>query len=301
MSLPEFPTTTPPLSREDAINQIISSIAMEELSLSHIINAEGEKLQYVLGTIPGITGPSATIEDVLKINESVRAVLQDATESQTLLRSKLEQVLNSGVLTGPTGPRGPSGPVSVDVERDINITGPGGQAFVENIGGENDVKLEFTLPRGSTGPSGSTGPANGLNAFAGIYNNADVVISNGLTADEPFAVVMPLVLDSKNITTNENRITIEEAGTYYIGYGMFPNFTAAATVTLEVRSNGTTIVPTLSTATATITSYAISYSGNTIAVLPEGAVIDMVVTSTVNQTMTFAANAVEILTVLKLN
>ena len=30
-------------------NEIISSIAAEELSLSHILNAEGEKLQYVLG------------------------------------------------------------------------------------------------------------------------------------------------------------------------------------------------------------------------------------------------------------
>jgi len=112
MSMPEFPTITPPLSREDAINQIISSIAMEELGISHIINAEGEKLQYVLGTIPGVSGPSATIEDVLKLNESVRAVLQHATESQTLLRSKLQQALTSGVLTGPTGPMGPAGPIT---------------------------------------------------------------------------------------------------------------------------------------------------------------------------------------------
>lgn len=41
MSLPTFPPIEPPLSREGSINEIISSIAAEELSLSHILNAEG--------------------------------------------------------------------------------------------------------------------------------------------------------------------------------------------------------------------------------------------------------------------
>ena len=48
MSLPSFPVVNPPIEREDAVNQILSSIAMEELGLSHILNAEGEKLQYIL-------------------------------------------------------------------------------------------------------------------------------------------------------------------------------------------------------------------------------------------------------------
>ena len=50
MSMPTFPKNAPPLSREGSLNEIIASIAAEELSLSHILNAEGEKLQYVLGT-----------------------------------------------------------------------------------------------------------------------------------------------------------------------------------------------------------------------------------------------------------
>lgn len=108
MSLPEFTTTKSP-TRDEAINQIIASIAMEELGLSHIINAEGEKLQYVLGTIPGVSGPSATIEDVLKVNESVRMVLQSTAESQSVLRNKLQNALSSAVVTGPTGPSGPTG------------------------------------------------------------------------------------------------------------------------------------------------------------------------------------------------
>lgn len=42
MSLPTFPQIDPPLTREGSLNEIISSIAAEELSLSHILNAEGE-------------------------------------------------------------------------------------------------------------------------------------------------------------------------------------------------------------------------------------------------------------------
>ncbi len=45
MSMPSFPKNDPAIQREDAVNQILSSIAMEELGLSHILNAEGEKLQ----------------------------------------------------------------------------------------------------------------------------------------------------------------------------------------------------------------------------------------------------------------
>jgi hypothetical protein len=37
MSQPQFPST-PNLSRQNAINQVVSSIASEELALSHIIN-----------------------------------------------------------------------------------------------------------------------------------------------------------------------------------------------------------------------------------------------------------------------
>ena len=48
MSLPSFPNVDPPIRREDAVNQILSSIAMEELGLSHILKAVGEKMQYIL-------------------------------------------------------------------------------------------------------------------------------------------------------------------------------------------------------------------------------------------------------------
>ena len=85
MSLPSFPNVDPPIRREDAVNQILSSIAMEELGLSHILNAEGEKMQYILGTLPGLSGPAATVEDVLNANESVRGLLETAVQNQLFL------------------------------------------------------------------------------------------------------------------------------------------------------------------------------------------------------------------------
>ena len=42
MSMPTFPKNDPPLTREGSLNEIISSIAAEELSLSHLLNVEGD-------------------------------------------------------------------------------------------------------------------------------------------------------------------------------------------------------------------------------------------------------------------
>ena len=138
MSLPSFPVVDPPIEREDAVNQILSSIAMEELGLSHILNAEGEKLQYILGTLPGLSGPPATVSDVLAANESVRRLLETAVQNQLFLKAKMQGALEVSPMQGPTGPAGPTGP-----------TGPaGGPTGATGVTG----------PTGSTGPAGPTGP-----------------------------------------------------------------------------------------------------------------------------------------------
>ena len=110
MSLPSFPNIDPPIQRENAVNQILSSIAMEELGLSNILNAEGEKLQYILGTLPGLSGPAATVEDVLSANESVRDLLKTAVQNQLFLKSKMQGALEASPMQGPAGPTGPAGP-----------------------------------------------------------------------------------------------------------------------------------------------------------------------------------------------
>ena len=114
MSLPSFPKVDPPIERENAVNQILSSIAMEELGLSHILDAEGEKLQYVLGTLPGLSGPSATVGDVLATTESVRSMLETAVQNQLFLKAKMQGALPAlpeVLLAQPVLPAPPVPPV----------------------------------------------------------------------------------------------------------------------------------------------------------------------------------------------
>ena len=94
MSMPAFPPVLNSLTREAAINQLLSSIAMEELSLSHILNAEGEKIQYVLGTLEGQTvSTTATLQDLLDIDASVATMMGEVRETQTQLLNKLATAL----------------------------------------------------------------------------------------------------------------------------------------------------------------------------------------------------------------
>jgi hypothetical protein len=110
MSFPQIPpgTTLPPASACDAAAWVVASVAFEELALAHIINAEGEKIQYVLGTLPPVVAspagfpppppppppPQATLADLLAINESVRETLETIICKEIVLNLKLCQALH---------------------------------------------------------------------------------------------------------------------------------------------------------------------------------------------------------------
>ena len=91
MSMPAFAETT--IGREEALNQILASIAMEELALSHILNAEGEKIQHVLGTLTGQAVSDASIQDLLAIDDSVTTMLESVRATQTQLMEKMTAAL----------------------------------------------------------------------------------------------------------------------------------------------------------------------------------------------------------------
>lgn len=111
MSMPSFPPCGADMTKDEALTMIIASIAMEELALSHIVNAEGEKLQYVLGTLPGGRKPCASTQEILAVNKSAAEVLDTVMQSQMLLKGKLEKALEAGghtpCLCGPACPEGP--------------------------------------------------------------------------------------------------------------------------------------------------------------------------------------------------
>jgi hypothetical protein len=209
MSQANLPNITPNISitREDAINLILSSVAMEELGLSHILNAEGEKLQYVLGTLPGLTGPPATIQNLLDVNESVLNTLDSATRSQMFLQSKMQKALNSSVMVGATGPIGPIGP-----------TGPAG---------------------GPVGPTGATGPIGATGVFSPAYAS----FWSGSMVIAP-STVIPLNssngVNSPGYTVSSGEITIPEAGVFLISisYSVGPGDEAF----IVLRRNGADVL-----------------------------------------------------------
>lgn len=90
MSLPNIPNITPiiTLTRQDSITLLLSSIALEEIALSHILNAEGEKIQRLL------QNEAVTLDDMLQVNRSVERTLRNIIKNQMLLQMKLEDVLD---------------------------------------------------------------------------------------------------------------------------------------------------------------------------------------------------------------
>ena len=96
MSMPVLPALDTPVGREDSLNLILASIAEEELGLSHILNAEGEKIQFVLGTLEGTARPlsgGVTMEDLIAIDQSVASTLEAVTGTQTVLLQKMQAAL----------------------------------------------------------------------------------------------------------------------------------------------------------------------------------------------------------------
>ncbi|CAM4154642.1 hypothetical protein [Lederbergia lenta] len=95
MSQANIPNITPEISidRDDVINLLLASIALEEIGLAHIINAEAEKIQYVLGTLPGSPSPSATMADLIQINNNVQSTLETVIKKELLLGTKLNDVI----------------------------------------------------------------------------------------------------------------------------------------------------------------------------------------------------------------
>jgi hypothetical protein len=68
---------------------------MEEIGLSHIINSEGEKLQYVLGTLTDVVKPNPTIPEILEVNESIKDMLNVVSMNQMFLFGKMSAALNA--------------------------------------------------------------------------------------------------------------------------------------------------------------------------------------------------------------
>lgn len=99
MSQPSIPNITPTisLSLTQTIPLLLDSIALEELALAHLINAEAEKTQFLLGTLTSTVSLSpriVSLTDLLTVNKSVRRTLEDVIKKEMLLEFKFENVLD---------------------------------------------------------------------------------------------------------------------------------------------------------------------------------------------------------------
>lgn len=68
-----------------AASALLQSIALEETAISHILNAEGEKLQKAISI-------SCSHKDLLEINESVGNTVDKITSLEIVLKSKLDLI-----------------------------------------------------------------------------------------------------------------------------------------------------------------------------------------------------------------
>ncbi|MEW9204594.1 collagen-like protein [Bacillus wiedmannii] len=228
MSQANIPNITPnvTLSRTESLDLIIASIALEELALAHILNAEAEKIQYVLGTLPGLS-PAATISNVLAVNESVNCVLQSATQKQMYLQNKLKSVLQAPSLTGPPGPTGPTGPAG-------GPTGPTGATGPTGV-----------CPTCPTGPTGPTGPViTGNNAS--FTTPASILIGAG----QAIPLANNAVINGTAIShvPGSTDIILAPNQTYYASYESSTNLgqNNQGSVILELQLNGNLILGTQS-------------------------------------------------------
>ncbi len=88
MGMPEIPDLKPNIivKREDVVNLLLLSVALEELGLAHIINAEAEKLQEVLKK-------HCKLDELFEANEAVVKAMKTVIKKEILLQFKFENIL----------------------------------------------------------------------------------------------------------------------------------------------------------------------------------------------------------------
>lgn len=76
-------TTQVPVPRSQAITDLLVSVALQQAALSHILNAEGEKVQKILSL------DQLTPETILQTNRSVEAMVNSISNLEAILADKI--------------------------------------------------------------------------------------------------------------------------------------------------------------------------------------------------------------------
>lgn len=220
MSQANIPDISPYISvtRYDATNLLLASIAMEELGLAHILNAEGEKIQFALGTLDDATDP-ASLDDILRVNDSVKEMLELSMKKEFFLESKLGKVadiIESTSDNGGEGPQGPPGPPGAQglqglqgPEGPPGPEGPQGDPGEPGEDGEDGVDgVGAILPYASGAPvaiTGLVGNILGTSAAIGMGSSSTNLLFSGSTIDLTGAA--GTVLNYATVVPRDGQIT----------------------------------------------------------------------------------------------
>ncbi|GHU71379.1 hypothetical protein AGMMS49992_05270 [Clostridia bacterium] len=90
MSMPQIRLSN--ISRDQCVNNLIGSIALEEAALAHILNADGEKIQLAASMADPESPnyrPETDFNDLLSVNDSVISLMESTRDLEYLLALKL--------------------------------------------------------------------------------------------------------------------------------------------------------------------------------------------------------------------
>lgn len=211
---------------------------------------------------------------------------------------------------GPTGPQGPQGPQGLQGLQGVQgVTGPQGETGATGPVGPQGLQgatgaTGATGPQGAIGPTGPTGPAGptgasgtGLIAYGGLYGTTTDAVALTTT---PVALPLGTQMPSSNLTYGTNSVTVTDAGTYELAYGVRGSMSDGSSLTVSVGQNGTAIAAT--TITDALTSGTpSSVHGQTIVTLSAGDVLTLLASDSGSATWTPGSGANTYLTVKKLD
>ncbi|ARK32715.1 hypothetical protein [Halalkalibacter krulwichiae] len=220
------------IDREQVINLLLASVALDELAIAHLVNGEAEKLQRALGTleVDGDTPPALieTLDDWRSVNRDVIKFLKFATQKEFNLLVKLQDVVDFAEEFTPPEPEPAVCPCEILVNASGTTTFQGQQAV---------VNLNAAICPGCT-PEGTlitiTATLGGANVPITVFTpSIDVV-----TCGEDFATVTFV-----GVATLPGQAPAQAEFTLFVQNG---------TIVLSAELGGTTAAIQL-TGTATVT------------------------------------------------
>ncbi|EST53758.1 hypothetical protein T458_23635 [Brevibacillus panacihumi W25] len=235
MSIPGIPNIDPKITitRDDAVNLLLSAMAMEQLSLTQILAVEGDKIKYALGTLPGAGYESdVTMDELMTIDTSVKETLDTAIRLEMLLQSRLETLLQ---LPGRSEERGP-----VPSYPELVVSRPCEEDEVEEM---ETANTDFgASERGSTSMV--------INGFGANTRGAILrVVKEGI----PIPLSDNQVLQGIFTDEEQTAFTVPDDGNYLITYVI--QFTEALPIHARITINEEPYLPTVIASNGEQTSF----------------------------------------------